>query len=75
MMKEQNRKLFSLKFGSTWVQKIIKKTPERNSTHCAVVAKAGVQVVPHVLQLIPWESTETSTTFHLRNSDSNVSFT
>lgn len=75
MMKEQNRKSFSLKFGSTWVQKIIKKTPERNSPRCAIVARADVQVVSHVLQLIPRESRETSTTSHLRNSDSNVSFT
>lgn len=46
VMKEQNRKSFSLKFGSTWVQKIIKKTPERNSPRCAIVARADVQVVP-----------------------------
>lgn len=40
-----------------------------------MVARADVQVVPHVLQLIPRDSTETRTTSQLGNSDSNISFT
>jgi len=73
-MKERIRKLFSLKFGSNCIQKL-KKTPERNHPFLAKVARADVQVVPRVLQLIPRDSTETSTTSQLGNSDSNISLT